>query len=207
MRILGIVSETHDSGLALLEDGRPVLVLEEERLSRIKHSQDFPRMSVAAAIERGLRLDDIDTIATPWKISRLRKTFLKAVLRNAPASLNLLRPGAQTAQKNSIVLLNFWLKYGLRKGFGQRRLPPLVNIPHHNAHAGIYFVSPFEEGNVLVMDGYGDAAATSAFVGTGSTLKRQWQGEFFNSIGMVYTFMTAHLGFRAFEEGTVMALA
>ncbi len=111
MRILGIVSETHDSGLALVEDGKPVLVLEEERLSRLKHSQDFPRMAVAAAAERGLlRLEDVDVIATPWKVSRLRKTFLKALLRKAPASLNLLRPGAQTAQKNSIVVLNQWLR-------------------------------------------------------------------------------------------------
>ena len=209
MRILGIVSESHDSGLALIENGRPVLVLEEERLSRLKHSQDFPRKAVAAAVERGLlRLEDVDAIATPWKVSRLRKTFLKALLRNAPASLNLLRPGAQTAQRNSIVVLNQWLRYGLRKQFGRgRRLPPLINVPHHHAHAAIFFVSPFEEANVLVMDGYGDAAATSAYTGRGNDMRRSWHGEFFNSLGMVYTFITAHLGFRAFEEGTVMALA
>ncbi len=209
MRILGIVSETHDSGLALIEDGKPVLVLEEERLSRIKHSQDFPRKAVAAAAASGLlRLDEIDAIATPWKVSRLRRTFLRALWQNAPASLNLLRPGAQTAQKNSIVILNHWLRYGLRKQFGRRqRLPPLINVPHHHAHAAIFLVSPFEEANVLVMDGYGDAAATSAYTGQGNNLKRAWHGAFFNSLGMVYTFITGHLGFRAFEEGTVMALA
>jgi carbamoyltransferase len=208
MRILGIVSESHDSGLALIEDGKPLLVLEEERLSRIKHSQDFPRLAVAKAIELGLlQIEEIDVIATPWKVSRLRKTFLKALLHNAPASFNLLRPGAQTAQRNSIILLNQWLRYGLRKQSGRRRLPPLVNVPHHHAHAAIFFASPFEEANVLVMDGYGDAAATSAYTGQGVDMKRSWHGEFFNSLGMVYTFITAHLGFRAFEEGTVMALA
>ncbi len=208
MRILGIVSETHDSGLAIIEDGKPVLVLEEERLSRLKHSQDFPRKAVAAAAELGLlRLEDIDVIATPWKVSRLRKTFMRALWQNAPASLNLLRPGAQTAQRNSIVILNMWLKYGLRRQFGRYRLPQLVNVPHHHAHAAIYFVSPFEEANVLVMDGYGDTAATSAYAGHGNDMKRLWHGTFFNSLGMVYTFLTGHLGFGAFEEGTVMALA
>ena len=146
MRILGIVSETHDSGLALVEDGKPVLVLEEERLSRVKHSQDFPRASVAAAIERGLlRLDEIDLIVTPWKTSRLRKTFLKAILAHPPASFNLLRDGAHSTQSDSIVLLNFWLKYGLRRQFKQRKLPPLISVPHHHAHAAIFFASPFEE--------------------------------------------------------------
>jgi predicted NodU family carbamoyl transferase len=33
-KILGIVTETHDSGLALLDDGMPPLVLEEERFNR-----------------------------------------------------------------------------------------------------------------------------------------------------------------------------
>ena len=208
MRILGIVGETHDSGLALVEDGKPILVLEEERLSRVKHSQDFPRTSVAAAIERGLlHLDEIDLIVTPWKTSSLRKMFFKAVFAHPPASFNLLREAAHSTQSDSIVLLNFWLKYGLRRQFKQRRLPPLINVPHHHAHAAIYFASPFEEANVLVMDGYGDDAATSSYIGTGNQMKRTWHGDFFNSLGMVYTLVTCHLGFQPFEEGTVMALA
>ncbi len=208
MRILGIVSETHDSGIALVEDGRPLFVLEEERLNRVKHTQDFPHAALAAALSNGaLDPDAIDVIATPWKASRLRKTFLKAVLRHAPSSLNLLRPGAHTAQQKSIILLNVWLKHGLRRQLGRRHLPPLVSIPHHHAHAAMYFVSPFDEANVLVMDGYGDDAATSAYAGAGNQLKRLWHSEFFNSLGMIYTFVTVHLGFQPFEEGTVMALA
>ena len=46
MKILGIVSETHDAGVALLEDGVPVLVLEEERLNRQKHTRDFPNLAL-----------------------------------------------------------------------------------------------------------------------------------------------------------------
>jgi carbamoyltransferase len=208
MRILGIASETHDSGIALVENGRPLFVLEEERLNRIKHTQGFPRAALAAALSSGALIpDDIDVIATPWKASRLRKTFLKAVVGNLPSSLNLLRSGAHTAQQMSIVLLNFWLKQGLKRELGLHRLPPLVSVPHHHAHAAMYFVSPFDEANVLVMDGYGDDAATSAYVGAGDQMKRRWHSEFFNSLGMVYTFVTVHLGFQPFEEGTVMALA
>ncbi len=208
MRILSVVSETHDSGIALVQDGMPILVLEEERLNRVKHTQDFPHAALAAALESGLlRPDEIDLVVTPWKASRLRKTFLRALLAHPPASFNLVRPDAHTTQANSIVLLNYWLKRGLRRQFKRRNLPPLISVPHHHAHAGIYFASPFEEANVLVMDGYGDDAATSSYIGAGNELKRDWHSEFFNSLGMIYTFVTGHLGFRAFEEGTVMALA
>ena len=43
LKILGIVTETHDSGIALLDDGVPALILEEERINREKHTQEFPR--------------------------------------------------------------------------------------------------------------------------------------------------------------------
>ncbi len=208
MRILGIASETHDSGIAIVEDGKPVLVIEEERLSRIKHTQRFPAAALAAAMEGGwLRPEAIDAIVTPWNAAVLRKTFLKAIVRNAPSSLNLLRPGANTAQRLSIVALNQWLRYKLTGALGLQKLPPLYGIRHHHAHAGIFFISPFEEANILVMDGYGDDAATSTYIGAGNRLERIWQSDVFNSLGMIYTFVTGHLGFRDFEEGTVMALA
>jgi carbamoyltransferase len=60
---------------------------------------------------------------------------------------------------------------------------------------------------VLVMDGFGDVSATSAYVGSGNRLDCRWRGSFFDSLGMLYTLVTYHLGFGPFEEGTVMALA
>jgi carbamoyltransferase len=208
LRILGLVTETHDSGLALLEDGVPALVLEEERLNREKHTLEFPRLSLEAAFdELKISISDIDVITTPWDIRQLRKTFAKAVLSHLPGSLTLLRPSAHASQDSGITLLNFWLKLNLRIALRAVRLPPIVQVGHHDAHAAIYFVSPFEEAAVLVMDGYGDVSATSTYVGLGNRLECCWRGEFFDSIGMLYTFVTHHLGFNTFEEGTVMALA
>jgi carbamoyltransferase len=57
------------------------------------------------------------------------------------------------------------------------------------------------------MDGYGDVSATSAYVGCQNRLECRWRGRFFDSLGMLYTLVTHHLGFKTFEEGTVMALA
>ena len=86
-------------------------------------------------------------------------------------------------------------------------MPKIVQVRHHDAHAAMFFVSPFEEAAVAVMDAYGDETAQSVYIGSGNRLQRLWQGEFFDSLGMLYTAVTTHLGFKVFEEGTVMALA
>ncbi len=208
MRILGIVGETHDTGVALVEDGVPRLVVEEERLNREKHTLRFPIQSLKAVFDAAnCSLQDIDVITTPWDIRRLRRSFFSAVLRNFPSSLNLLKPSAHPTQDSGIVLLNFYLRKDLWRHFGGRWRAEVIGVGHHESHASIYFVSPFEDATVLVMDGYGDDSATSAFVGVGNRLERKWHGEFFDSLGMVYTLVTLHLGFQPFEEGTVMALA
>ena len=209
MRILGLVGATHDSGLAILDDGEPELVLEEERLNREKRTRCFPRRALQAAFGTDLSgLRAIDVIALPWDVSALRRSFATAVFGHFPASLSLVRQRAHTPQRNAIVNLNFYLKRKMWRWCGTMPLPPMVNIGHHNAHAATYFVSPFEEATVLVMDGYGDDASTSVYTGRDGKLTRHWSSSFFNSVGMVYTFVTSYLGFGGFsDEGKVMALA
>jgi carbamoyltransferase len=209
VRILGIVAKTHDSGLALLKDGAPELVLEEERFNRSRRTKKFPRLALAAAVdELELGITDIDVITTPWDVAQLRRTALSALARRFPLSLCLLLPSAHDAQQNQIMLLNRSLARGLQQRFGEVKLPPIVNVGHHDSHAAMFFTSPFEEALMLVMDGYGDDSSSSAYVGRGNRLDRRWSTGIFNSAGLVYTFVTEHLGFAGFgDEGRVMALA
>jgi carbamoyltransferase len=209
MRILGIVAKTHDSGIALLSDGIPECVLEEERFDRIKRTRKFPKHSLAALFgPGGLKMDDIDVITTPWDVRRLRRAFLAIIARRLPLSLALLLPRAHEVQQNQIVVLNHVLVRELRRRLGKIRLPPIVNVGHHHSHAAMFFVSPFDEALVLVMDGYGDDASSSAYIGRGNRLERQWSTGILNSLGLVYTFVTEYLGFAKFgDEGKVMALA
>ena len=209
MRILGIVAKTHDSGLALLKDGTPEAVLEEERFNRSKKTKKFPKFSLAAAVEDfKLGIADIDAITTPWNVRQLRRSALGLLLGRFPLSLSLLIPSAHDSQQNQVMLLNGYLRGGLRRQFGKVSLPPIVNVGHHDSHAAVFFASPFEEALVLVMDGYGDDASSSAYVGRGNRLERHWSTGIFNSLGLVYTFVTQHLGFAGFgDEGKVMALA
>jgi carbamoyltransferase len=214
MRVLGLVANTHDAGLALLTDGVPEIVLEEERFNRQKKTKRFPRLALAHAFdERGLGIGDIDVITTPWDIGRLRKTVASVLLKGFPMSLNLLHQRAHKGQRNQIVFLNRYLNDGLREHFGPRMsggaaLPRIVNIGHHESHAAAYFVSPFDEAAIVVMDGYGDEYATSLYHGKGNRIERLWGMDVLNSLGLVYTFITQFLGFQAFhDEGKVMGLA
>ncbi len=208
MNILGIVTKSHDTGLALVENGVPTSVLEEERFNRQKHTLEFPAHCLDALFGDGrLSFDDIDVITTPWDMARLRPTFFHNVTGKLPASINLLRPAAHRVQASAIVNLPFRLWMGLGKRYGFRNVPKIVQVSHHNSHAAVFNVSPFEEAAVLVMDGYGDDTSTSGYAGRGIKLERLWQSHFFDSLGMLYTCVTEHLGFKVFEEGTVMALA
>lgn len=209
MRILGLVRDTHDSGVALLDGGVPDMVIEEERLNRRKHTQRFPVQSLHAVLtERGIAISDISALTTPWNVGRLRRSFATAILRRFPRSLALMNKRSHPPQRNEIVFLNQRLCRDLRRQFDTHVLPPLYNVGHHDSHAALFFVSPFEEATVLVMDGYGDDASTSAYTGSGNRLERQWYLGIFNSLGMVYTFITHYLGFAGFaDEGKVMALA
>jgi len=208
MNILGLAGNAHDAGLAILRDGYPDLVLEEERFVREKHTRRFPFNALTNAFaRRGVDLRDIDVIAIPWDVSKIRRSFAKFTFGDLPASLNLVRPGAHRHMNTTVVAMPSNLKAKLRWHFGQWRLPPMVQVAHHDAHAASFFMSPFEEATVLVMDGHGDETGASAYTGKGNRLTRLWKSGFFDSPGMLYTFVTEYLGFRIFEEGTVMALA
>src|SRR3954470_2440299 len=104
LHILGIVTRTHDSGLALLTDGVPTLVLEEERFNREKHTMRFPFLSLTAASNgQVLDIDDVDLITTPWDMRCFRRSAFSAVVGHLPGSMNLLRPNARPTQATLIV--------------------------------------------------------------------------------------------------------
>jgi carbamoyltransferase len=209
LRILGIVFNTHDSGVALVNDGRPIIIVEEERLNRIKHTHEFPRQSLSYLLQEGwLSFSDLDGIAIPWNLKRFRRTFAASILKSFPAGLNLINQRSHPQQLNKIVFLNHRLRLEVYRCFGQVKLPPIATIGHHDAHAAAFFVSPFDEAVILVMDGYGDDAATSVYTGRGNQVTRLWHTDIFNSIGIVYTLVTLYLGLGGFSnEGKTMALS
>ena len=53
MNILGLNYIFHDSSACLIKDGEIAFAVEEERLSRSKHTQSFPNLSINVSVVRG----------------------------------------------------------------------------------------------------------------------------------------------------------
>ena len=210
MTVLGLSAYAHDAGVALVEDGQPTFVVEEERLNRERKTTAFPREGLRYLRERrGLLLRDIEAVAFPWRGGSFLRTVGKQVLRRLPSALNLLRHAASLNMSVGTALRFRRAGTDLAGAFGSDTPVRVRFVGHHDAHASAAFLlSPFERAAVLVMDGYGDDGSTSIYHGRGDSLRRVSTNEFFDSAGIMYSMMTKYLGFRTIlDEGKVMALA
>ncbi len=81
MNILGISAFYHDSAACLVQDGKIVSAVQEERFSRKKHDYAFPKNAIQYCLENsGLTGKDLDYIAfydKPFiKFERIIETYL-----------------------------------------------------------------------------------------------------------------------------------
>jgi carbamoyltransferase len=91
----------------------------------------------------------------------------------------------------------------------EESLPPLLFAEHHQSHAAsAFFFSPYERAAVLCLDGVGEWATTSAWIGDGSDLTPLWEIDFPHSLGLLYSAFTYFTGFRVNSgEYKLMGLA
>ncbi|MBA4609861.1 carbamoyltransferase [Aeromicrobium sp. Marseille-Q0843] len=202
MKVLGLNALFHDSAAAIVVDGRVVAAAEEERFSRRKHAKrpvpwaawELPELSARWCLaEAGLRAADLDAVTYSYDPSLA-----------APAEeLGLHDPWDHVRQM-----------YAQRApGFIAAMLgidESIVRfVPHHVAHAAsATLAGPFEEGDVLVLDGRGESASHLAGHFRGAELEVHRIQRLPHSIGLLYEDATEHLGFlRSSDEYKVMALA
>ena len=88
-------------------------------------------------------------------------------------------------------------------------LPPILFGEHHESHAAsAFYPSPFKSAAILCMDGVGEWATTSAWMGDGNSLTPLWEIHFPHSLGLLYSAFTYYTGFRVNSgEYKVMGLA
>jgi len=84
--ILGISCFYHDSAAALLRDGEIIAAAQEERFTRKKHDESFPKHAISYCLEsQGVRLAEVDTVVYYEKplltFERLLETYLGAAPR------------------------------------------------------------------------------------------------------------------------------
>jgi carbamoyltransferase len=211
MKILGISAYYHDSAAALLDGGEVVAAAQEERFSRRKHDARFPANAVAYCLaEAGIRLADADHVVfydKPWiKFERMLETYLGF----APKGLSSFLAAMPLWLKEKLNLKSV-LRHELAEagGCALSDLPPLLFTEHHQAHAAsAFFASPFERAAVLCLDGVGEWATTSLWLGDGNQLTPKWEIDFPHSLGLLYSAFTYYTGFKVNSgEYKLMGLA
>lgn len=195
MRILGIHFGSHDTCAAIVEDGRILAVMEQERFNHKKHTLAFPEDAIDYCLEScEICLEDLDylaygsdcTVANEFKRRFMEKGY-------SEFSPDLLK---QEQLEEFIV-----------GQIGGR--PPFYHVDHHLAHAAsTFFISPYEEAAIYTMDGMGNWMTASQNIGRGNSIKIIERTPYPHSLGMFYGAITQFLGFKASrDEGKVMGLA
>ena len=225
MYILGIW-DGHDSGACILEDGKILVAINEERLSRRKLEIGFPKRSINECLKYlNLKARDIDMIAV--STSDLSKTveriapslkekyylFRRRKLGKKPKFENLRRKVKYTITKYSDI---FNLGENLSKIIIKKHLKNMgfVNqkiyiLDHHASHAAsAIFTSGFDRSIVITLDGVGDGLSGSVNIFENGELSRISSIPASDSLGIFFEQVTNLLGYRELEdEGKVMALA
>jgi carbamoyltransferase len=203
VKVLGINAIFHDPAAALVIDGQTVAAAEEERFSRRKHGKrpvpfsawELPEQAAAWCLRSaGIAASDLDAVAYSFDPAlarpademglhdpwdHLRLTYA----RTAPGFLATALPGLDPAA----------VRY----------------VPHHVAHAASAgLASPYDDIDVLVLDGRGESASHLSGRYNGGVLDVFASQSLPHSLGLLYEAVTEHLGFlRSSDEYKVMALA
>ncbi|KPJ91890.1 MAG: hypothetical protein AMJ53_10515 [Gammaproteobacteria bacterium SG8_11] len=211
MKILGISAYYHDSAAAIIDDGKIVAAAQEERFSRKKHDARFPRNAILYCLNHsGIELLDIESVVFYDKPLIKFERLLETYLSYAPKGFRSFLAAMPVWLKEKL-----FLKTTLRKELAaianckESELPPLLFTEHHQAHAAsAFFPSPYEKASILCLDGVGEWATTSAWLGEGNKLTSCWEVDFPHSLGLLYSAFTYYTGFKVNSgEYKLMGLA
>jgi carbamoyltransferase len=209
MKILGISAHYHDSAAALVIDGLPVAVVQEERLSRRKNDAAFPMLAIEWCLaQAGVQPDALDAVVFYERPMLKFDRILTSALRTFPRSWRAFPQAMKSALGEKV-----WVRGLIASHLGVQGRKILFT-EHHQSHAAAAFLTaPTRRAAILTTDGVGEWAtvtvghgARSAQSGTAITLLREIR--FPHSLGLLYSTFTAYLGFAVNEgEYKVMGLA
>ena len=168
MYILGLSGYYHDSAACLLKDGKIVGAAQEERFTRKKHDARFPAAAAAWCLDSaGIKLKNVDQVVfydKPLiKFERLLETYVACVPKGFSSFLSAM----PVWLKEKLYLKSVLKKELTALGSCDKKdLPQLLFSGHHQSHAAsAFFPSPFERAAVLCMDGVGEWATTTTWIG------------------------------------------
>ncbi|MDD5258618.1 MAG: carbamoyltransferase C-terminal domain-containing protein [bacterium] len=213
MNILGI-NDSHDSGVALIKDGRIVYAANEERFTRKKMHWGFPYTSLENMTKQcGVDIADIDLVGFGFKgmvevptgvdfsgkAGFKRKVFEKITKHSgkfpeSKAFVACSRLAAQILRKNRGLVRDYFAKRGM-KG-------KITFFDHHESHAAsAYFTSGWTKATVVTVDGGGDGLAGSVYAGENGQLKKISECPKIHSAGNFWAYITYICGFDPQRHG------
>ena len=204
MYTLGISCYYHDSAASLLKDGKVLAAVEEERFSRKKFDDGFPKMAIDWCLrEADISPENIESIAfydkPVLKFERLLDNYIAVAPRGLYSFLNVIPKWLHK---------RLWIKDEISKylkGFNGTIIFP----EHHVSHAAhAFFTSPFEESAILTVDGVGEWSTASFGTANDTTIKLTNDIRWPHSLGLFYSAFTYFLGFKVNEgEYKLMGLS
>lgn len=197
---LGISAFYHDSAACILVDGEVIAAAEEERFTGIKHDSSFPINAIGWCLKyTRTRLNSIDQVC--WyenpdvKKQRILKTFNKRPIRTIGHRINFLLNNKLQNPKKILRKAGY-------KG-------EIVYTDHHLSHAAFsYYTSGYKDAAILTIDGVGEWNTTAITKIIDGSMQKVFSIDFPNSLGLLYSTITAYLGFKPNEgEYKIMGLA
>ena len=227
MRVLGVTAEG-DSGAAIVEDGRILAAVNEERLCRKKMVMGVPRGAIAEVCRvSGTAIDDLDAVLIASTRDLLIDELepfdgwfqheaggMGGVIKRAAGAFSryhgripALEHGYYGLLAPSFAHRRHALRRILRTEFGVRR--PIVFVDHHLAHvASAYLTSGFRDALVMSVDGGGDGKSSLIYAVRDGRFEYLHETSAFNSLGNYYAYVTHLCGFKAMKhEGKITGLA
>jgi carbamoyltransferase len=228
VKVLGI-TDHYISGAALVEDGRLLAAVSEERLDRRKMVMGWPRRSIASVLETaGVKPEEVDRVAVASRWGHFLDELVDfsdgvfGVDEGAVKNL-FFAIGSNLASLRSRVPVLERLYYDLRKPVfarRQRRIRevlaaelgircPVEFVWHHHAHAAsAYYASGYRDALVMTLDGSGDGHSSHVYDVQGGRWKHLHSVPSFDGLGNYYGYVTHLCGFKTGKhEGKVTGLA
>ncbi len=189
------ISQGYDSAAALVVDGKLIAAAAQERFSRKKHTGDFPIDAIQFCLrEAGLGIEDVTEIAHGFDYLPFQQLYSLD-----PDSSGLYQ---KVFSKEALVRQ-------VRRCFPDFPAEKIQPVGHHLAHAAsAAFTSGWDECLVVVNDAMGEVQSLTVFEFRGGQFKKLREISANDSIGILYSLVTLHLGFDFnSDEYKIMGLA
>ena len=215
MIVLGII-DSKPSSAAILDNGRILAAVAEERLCRMKLASGTPRAAITQVMsDTGVTAGDIEQVAIaqrvsvfesepiPWKgwfddedLKTRRFDGLSSRLAPQLGRFPLALKAHHQLKRFVSRERTRQLPALLRQDYGI--MSPVTFYDHHFCHAtSAYYTSNFDRTLVVTLDGGGDFRSGSVYIGEHGHLRQLASVDSYHSLGNFYSYITELCGFKA----------